>query len=263
MENLAAYLIRSSFSQQRMEYLPHEAEVRYQSKEKEGHGETYHALEWLAAMPACACPHADRGTHVPERGQQCVRYYGYLSNSARGRRRKKDEHDPIPTVLEPEISSQQFRKNWARLIQKVFEVDPLVCSHCQGRLRVASFIDDPAVIRRILEHLGLCLPVRARTQTGLANARPIPEAHSPPVPHTPSDAFLFPVACVRGGRLLSNSPSPVGMLRRPLLLSAFRLMHPSAPISLSFLPLPPSRARRTPTAVLSGASSFPDSVCCA
>ena len=177
MENLAAYLIRSSFSQQRMEYLPHEAEVRYQSKEKEGHGETYHALEWLAAM----------GTHVPDRGQQCVRYYGYLSNSARGRRRKKDEHDPIPTVLEPEISSQQFRKNWARLIQKVFEVDPLVCSHCQGRLRVASFIDDPAVIRRILEHLGLCLPVRARTQTGLANARPIPKAHSPPVPHTPSD----------------------------------------------------------------------------
>jgi len=66
MENPAAYLIRSSFSQQRMESLPEEAQVRYQSKEKEGHGETYHALEWLAVM----------GTHVPDRGQQCVRYYG-------------------------------------------------------------------------------------------------------------------------------------------------------------------------------------------
>jgi hypothetical protein len=117
------------------------------------------------------------GTHVPDGGHQHVRHYGYLSNSARRRRRKKDEHNPISTVLEPEISSQQFRKNWARLIQKVFEVDPLVCLHCQRRLRVVSFIDDPAVIRRILKHLGLWL----------VNARPIPEAHSPPVPHTPSD----------------------------------------------------------------------------
>ena len=32
-------------------------------------------------------------------------------------------------------------------IQKVFEVDPLVCSHCQGRLRVVSFIEDALVIR--------------------------------------------------------------------------------------------------------------------
>ena len=53
----------------------------------------------------------------------------------------------------------------------------LVCSHCQGRLRVVSFIEDPVVIRRILEHLGLWL----------ANARPIPKAHSPPVPTASPD----------------------------------------------------------------------------
>jgi hypothetical protein len=88
-------------------------------------------------------------------------------------------------VLEPVISSEQFRKNWARLIQKIFEVDPLVCSHCQGRLRVVSFIEDPVVIRRILEHLGL----------RLANAGPIPKAHSPPVPTASSDPFFsqFPI----------------------------------------------------------------------
>jgi hypothetical protein len=33
LERLAAYLIRSSFSQRRMEYLPHEAKVRYESKD--------------------------------------------------------------------------------------------------------------------------------------------------------------------------------------------------------------------------------------
>ena len=47
-------------------------------------------------------------------------------------------------------------------------------------MRVVAVIDNIKVIRRILEHLGLCLPVRARTQTGLANARPTPRAHSPP-----------------------------------------------------------------------------------
>ena len=80
-------------------------------------------------------------------------------------------------MLEPVICSEQFRKDRARLIQKVFEVDPLVCTHCQGRLRVASFIEESVVIRRILEHLGLWL----------ANARPMPKAHSPPVASTPSD----------------------------------------------------------------------------
>ena len=39
---------------------------------------TYSALEWLAAM----------GTHVPDRYQQCVRYYGAYANSTRGRLRK-------------------------------------------------------------------------------------------------------------------------------------------------------------------------------
>ena len=45
-------------------------------------------------------------------------------------------------------------------------------------MRVVAFINDSLVIRRILEHLGLWL----------ANARPAPRAHSPPVPHGPSDS---------------------------------------------------------------------------
>ena len=127
------------------------------------------SLERLAAM----------GTHVPARGQQSVRYYGFLSNAARGKRRKLQEEGqreeaPMPTVLEPEVTAEGFGKNsaWARFIQKVYEVDPLECPRCSARMRVISFITDPAVVRRILEHLGLWL----------ANARPVPRAHSPPDP---------------------------------------------------------------------------------
>jgi hypothetical protein len=159
IEPLAAYLIRASFSQERMDYLPEETMVIYHSKDGKDK-KTYDALEWIAAM----------GTHVPLRGEQMVRYYGEFSNCVRGRRRKAQHIEAIPTVLEPELSTAQARKNWARLIQKVYEADPLVCSHCQGRLKVVSFIEDAETIRKILEHLGLWL----------ANARPTPKAHSPP-----------------------------------------------------------------------------------
>jgi len=52
--------------------------------------------------------------HVPERGKQTIRTYGAYSNSVRGRQRKRQEVEPIPTVLEPQISSEGFRRNWAR-----------------------------------------------------------------------------------------------------------------------------------------------------
>ena len=108
--------------------------------------------------------------HVPERKKQSIRYYGAFANSVRGRLRKRQEVDPIPTVLEPEISSEAFRGNWARLIRKIYETDPLVCPRCQKQMRVVAAIENPDAIRRILEHLGLWL----------ANARPTPRAHSPP-----------------------------------------------------------------------------------
>ncbi len=57
--------------------------------------------------------------------------------------------------------------------QKIYEVDPLVCPKCQGTMRIISFIEDPSVIRDILNHLGLWL----------VKARPPPKAHVPPGKH--------------------------------------------------------------------------------
>ncbi len=72
----------------------------------------------------------------------------------------------------PPVSSQNLRrKSWARLIQKIYEVDPLVCPKCLGTMRIISFIEDGQVIRAILEYLGLWL----------ARARPPPKIHDPPV----------------------------------------------------------------------------------
>jgi hypothetical protein len=158
MEKLARYIIRASFSQERMTYLPEESRVIYQSKDAQKE-KVFDALEWLAAM----------SSHVPDKGEQMVRYYGYYSNVSRGKRKKQSQDEWIPCILEPESSSREYRKNWARLIQKIYEIDPLTCPKCQGQMRIIAFIEDEEVIKKILKHLGLWE----------AKARPPPKVKAP------------------------------------------------------------------------------------
>jgi hypothetical protein len=75
MEKLAHYIIRASFSQERMTYLPEESKVIYQSKacsrRRSGNGKEekiFDALEWLAAM----------SSHVPDKRELMVRYLWIL-----------------------------------------------------------------------------------------------------------------------------------------------------------------------------------------
>jgi hypothetical protein len=49
-----------------------------------------------------------------------------------------------PDSLTP--AQREGRRQWARLIAKVFEADPLRCP-CGGAMRVIAFILDPALIR--------------------------------------------------------------------------------------------------------------------
>ncbi len=58
------------------------------------------------------------------RYEHTVRYYGYYSYKSRRMRKKAGMDDAIPAVLPDEMSSREFRQNWARLIQKIYEVDP-------------------------------------------------------------------------------------------------------------------------------------------
>jgi hypothetical protein len=96
-------IIRASFSQDRMTYIPEESKVLYRSKDGKKEN-MFDALEWLAAM--CS--------HVPNKGEQMVRYYGYYSNVSRGKRKKQNLDELIPSVLESDESSKERRKNWAR-----------------------------------------------------------------------------------------------------------------------------------------------------
>jgi hypothetical protein len=89
-----------------MTYLRDESKVLYQSKEAK-QTKNYDALEWLA----------DMYSHVPNRGEQMVRYYGHYSNVKRGKRKKEEQDDVIPNIIEESTISPAQRKAWARLIQ--------------------------------------------------------------------------------------------------------------------------------------------------
>ena len=108
-----SHIIRAPISQERMIYIPAAetkdgvARVIYEAKDGKS-SKTSTALDWLAQLV----------THIPNKGEQLVRYYGYYSNKSRDLRKKTAAGDDlVPTLIEAEISREEFRRNWARLIQ--------------------------------------------------------------------------------------------------------------------------------------------------
>ena len=100
--------------------------------------------------------------HVPVKGAHLVRWYGAYSSRGRRVPRRRLElgpHDAPPPQQElfPEDEETAFerqrRRSWARLIWKVFEVDPLTCKHCGGLMKVVALITDPDIVWAILRHL--------------------------------------------------------------------------------------------------------------
>ena len=45
------------------------------------------------------------------------------------------------------------KSTWARLIAKIYEVDPLVCTKCGGEMKVVAVIMDSVELEKILKHL--------------------------------------------------------------------------------------------------------------
>ena len=81
LENLAQYILRHSFSVEKMTYLPQNGRVVYHSRMNpttRRNFEVFTAVDFLAAVTR----------HIPDKGAQIVKYYGWYSNKARGQRAK-------------------------------------------------------------------------------------------------------------------------------------------------------------------------------
>ena len=127
LEALVRYLMRPPVSLARLQLLPGEQDVLHFPKGKGddpgGPGpERIEAMEYVARVLS----------QIPEPRKHQVRYYGYYSCAARGKRiRDHGERDatdavqPAETDAPPQTAA--LRKRWADLLRRVYEVDPLVC----------------------------------------------------------------------------------------------------------------------------------------
>jgi hypothetical protein len=110
---------------------------------------------WITPLDKCT-------VHISTKGEQLVRYYGYYSNVSRGKRKKEKLKEETEISWKPEVIeieappvSKELKKRWSYFIRKVYETDPLTWPKCQGEMRIIAFIDQPDVIKKILQHLGL------------------------------------------------------------------------------------------------------------
>ncbi len=146
LERLARYMIRSPVNLQRLNYLPQTQQVLYQANK--GHdqqdSEILDSMEFLARVLM----------HVPVLNKPYIRYYGIYSNRSHLKPRK-DSTPAEATQNEdpPRVSNSNLRRRWANLIRRVYQDDPLTCLKCGAKMRVLSFITQPRVINKILEHL--------------------------------------------------------------------------------------------------------------
>ncbi|MEN8905152.1 MAG: transposase [Clostridiales bacterium] len=113
IEKLGRYIIRAPISRERIKYISsnksHDGIAKVICKSKTtGKAKTFDVLEWCAKVVS----------HIPNKGEQLVRYYGFYSNKARGQRKKANTDNKIPSLVNTNISKKHFKKNWARLIQK-------------------------------------------------------------------------------------------------------------------------------------------------
>jgi hypothetical protein len=69
---------------------------------------------------------------IPPPRKHLVRYHGYYSNAARGKRRRDQaglvETDTVEQEVAPSPTAAALRKRWADLLRRVYEVDPRLSS---------------------------------------------------------------------------------------------------------------------------------------
>lgn len=135
---IGMYTVWSPASSGRL-VLDHEPKLRYYAKGTQPdrdigglfgpESRTFDYLDWIARFTS----------HIPDRGCQMAHYFGAYSSAHRGKEAREKSasrsgDSPAPAPIELEEDWIKARpKSWARLIQQVYEVDPLLCE-CRAKL---------------------------------------------------------------------------------------------------------------------------------
>ncbi len=143
-EKVGKYMIRPLLSLERLSFSEKEGKVSYRYGKDAEEVERMDYLEFIARVTS----------HIPDKGQVTIRYFGLYANAHRGKVRKSEKACHKLLLIEEE-GPRVPRRGWAEMIRKVYEVDPLLCPQCQGQMRIIAFLTDFSVVDRIINHLKL------------------------------------------------------------------------------------------------------------
>ena len=165
LEKLCRYISRSAVSEKRLSITTN-GNVRYQLKRPYRDGTThviFDPLDFMAKLAAL----------VPKPRVNLTRFHGVFAPNSRHRalvtpakrgKGKKQKDEVGEEARSP--AERRAAMTWAQRLKRVFNIDIETCSACGGAVQVIACIEDPVVIKKILEHLE-------------SNAPPKPFAHLP------------------------------------------------------------------------------------
>jgi hypothetical protein len=150
---VARYMTRPPVTPERMLAEASKAQIIYRSDavhpRHQANLRVFDPLDFLAEVSA----------HIPNPHAKTILFYGWYSNRTRGYRKQHVLLGKVRTVgPAPDgdaRGSLAMRRSWARLIRKMHEVDPPSCPRCRGTMKMLAVIERPAIVRQILDHLGL------------------------------------------------------------------------------------------------------------
>ena len=146
IEKIARYMSRAAISVERVEFNPEENTVTVYEKQKKTSSSKkahYDILEFMALLAG----------HIPSPYETITFYYGIYSSSYRGKERK-EKRGESPMQMEKIKGKAIASASWARLIHKIFEVDPLLCPNCGKEMKIIAFITNHQEVKKILKHIG-------------------------------------------------------------------------------------------------------------
>lgn len=145
--------------------------VRYELKTPYRDGTTHVIFEPLDFISKLAAL-------VPKPRVNLTRFHGVFAPNSkhrtlvtpgrRGRGRKIGVSDDTQ-IKPPEKCRASL--DWAQRLKRVFNMDVEICDQCGGTVKVIACIEDPAVIKKILDHLDKTAP----TEQGS-----LPQSRAPP-----------------------------------------------------------------------------------
>ena len=144
ISKVGKYMIRPLLSLERLRFEQKQGMVSYRYGKQHLQEEKMDYLAFIARVTS----------HIPDKGQVMTRYYGLYASAHRGKKRQSEKDKAGLLIMEEKVRRRP-RKGWAEMIQKVYEVDPLICPRCQGQMKIIAFVRDYTVVDRIIHHLAL------------------------------------------------------------------------------------------------------------